>query len=322
MQPLVGQPQAPVGTLPKKSCLKTYGRFFGFSPSCHNRAMNNENTIANGTENTGPTECSSQTLVDSQGRDAALRRPGRRSAPTLPGSETPVEADETQTPQHGLPATRSRNGKIARLPLAIRQQLNQRLQNGEPGQDLIQWLNGLPEVQAVLAAQFNGQPIMQNNLSRWKTGGYVRWEAEQTAQEAAARLVEQAAGLQQAVKEGLADHMTLVLTAKMAVELERLDAFPDGEEKSKIWRQLIGSLALLRRGSLQGERILVEREKLGFRRELHQRDREAEFWQWIEKEEYRDQILEKLLTPEQNDAEIERRNEEKRRRVKEILGIR
>jgi hypothetical protein len=33
-------------------------------------------------------------------------------------------------------------------------------------------------------------------------------------------------------------------------------------------------------------------------------------------------ILEKLLTPEQNDAEIERRNEEKRRRVKEILGIR
>jgi hypothetical protein len=32
--------------------------------------------------------------------------------------------------------------------------------------------------------------------------------------------------------------------------------------------------------------------------------------------------LEKLLTPEQNDAEIERRNEEKRRRVKEILGIR
>jgi hypothetical protein len=33
-------------------------------------------------------------------------------------------------------------------------------------------------------------------------------------------------------------------------------------------------------------------------------------------------ILEKQFTPEQNDAAIERRNEEKRRRVKEILGIR
>jgi len=237
------------------------------------------------------------------------------------GNVNAAPGGATPTSQPGLAAGRSRTGKIARLPLAIRQQLNQRLQNGEPGKDLIQWLNALPEVQAVLAAQFNGQPIMQNNLSRWKTGGYVRWEAEQTAQEAAARLVEQSAGLQEAVKEGLADHMTLVLTAKMAVELERLDTVPDGEEKSKIWRQLIGSLVLLRRGNLQGERILVEREKLGFRRELHQRDREAEFWQWIEKEEYRDQILEKLLTPEQNDAEIERRNEEKRRRLKEILGI-
>jgi hypothetical protein len=32
-------------------------------------------------------------------------------------------------------------------------------------------------------------------------------------------------------------------------------------------------------------------------------------------------ILEKLLTPELNDAEIKRRNEAKRTRVKDILGI-
>jgi hypothetical protein len=32
-------------------------------------------------------------------------------------------------------------------------------------------------------------------------------------------------------------------------------------------------------------------------------------------------ILEKLLTPEQNDAEIERRNGEKRRQFKEIQGF-
>ncbi len=41
------------------------------------------------------------------------------------------------------------NGKIARLPLAVRQQLNQRLQNGELAQDLVSWLNRLPEVQAM-----------------------------------------------------------------------------------------------------------------------------------------------------------------------------
>ncbi len=42
----------------------------------------------------------------------------------------------------------TRNGKIARLPLAVRQQLNQRLLNGELAQDLLSWLNQLPEVQA------------------------------------------------------------------------------------------------------------------------------------------------------------------------------
>ncbi|MGO8701675.1 MAG: hypothetical protein ACLQVY_28665 [Limisphaerales bacterium] len=42
----------------------------------------------------------------------------------------------------------TRNGKIARLPLAIRQQLNLRLQNGELARDLPSWLNQLPEVEA------------------------------------------------------------------------------------------------------------------------------------------------------------------------------
>jgi len=246
--------------------------------------MNDENTIINGDKNAGPTGA-------------------------------------TQTAQPALPAGRSRNEKIARLPLAIRQELNQRLQNGEQDKLLVEWLNSLPEVQAVLAAQFNGQPIVAPNLSAWRKGGYKDWEEEQSALEAGATVFEHSDGLQQAAKDGLTDRMTLVLTAKMAMEIKRLNSEKDGEKKSKIWRELLGCLVLLRRGNFQDERILVEREKLGFRRELHQRDREAEFWQWIEKEEYRDQILEKLLTPEQNDAEIKRRNEEKRRRVKEILGI-
>jgi hypothetical protein len=38
----------------------------------------------------------------------------------------------------------TRTGKIARLPLAIRWQLNQRLQHGEVGASLLRWLNSLP----------------------------------------------------------------------------------------------------------------------------------------------------------------------------------
>jgi hypothetical protein len=43
----------------------------------------------------------------------------------------------------------TRNGKIARLHLSIRQQLNLRLQNGELARNLLTWLNQRPEVQAI-----------------------------------------------------------------------------------------------------------------------------------------------------------------------------
>ena len=67
----------------------------------------------------------------------------------------------------------TRNGKIARLPLAVRQQLNLRLQNGALAQDLLSWLNQLPEVQSILAAHFAAKPIDESDLSHWKQGGYL-----------------------------------------------------------------------------------------------------------------------------------------------------
>jgi hypothetical protein len=73
----------------------------------------------------------------------------------------------------------TRNGKIARLPLAIRQELNQRLQDGQKGRQSVAWLNGLPEVQAVMASEFRGKPIAECNLSerlrlQWEKLGFRR----------------------------------------------------------------------------------------------------------------------------------------------------
>jgi hypothetical protein len=69
----------------------------------------------------------------------------------------------------------SRNGKIARLPEHVRYQLNHRLLNGHGGPQLLAWLNGLPEVHAVLARDFAGSPIKQQNLSNWRIGAYREW---------------------------------------------------------------------------------------------------------------------------------------------------
>ncbi len=69
----------------------------------------------------------------------------------------------------------TRNGKIARLPARIRNQLNQRLDDGAEGPELLDWLNALPEVHQVMQAQFNGAPVNKQNLSEWRMGGFQEW---------------------------------------------------------------------------------------------------------------------------------------------------
>ena len=63
----------------------------------------------------------------------------------------------------------SRNGKIARLPRVVRDELNRRLEDGEQGARLVEWLNAREDVQAVLPpsprlrragkAEWDGRPI-------------------------------------------------------------------------------------------------------------------------------------------------------------------
>ena len=74
---------------------------------------------------------------------------------------------------------KTRTGKIARLPRLIRNELNQRLGDGEEGKKLVGWLNRLPEVRAVMAESFEGKPVTEQNLSEWKAGGFAEWAGRQ-----------------------------------------------------------------------------------------------------------------------------------------------
>ena len=69
-----------------------------------------------------------------------------------------------------------RTGKIARLPAAVREKVNQRLFNNEYATTILQWLNSSPEVIAILDKHFGGVPVSGNNLSTWRRrGGYQEW---------------------------------------------------------------------------------------------------------------------------------------------------
>jgi hypothetical protein len=76
----------------------------------------------------------------------------------------------------------TRCGKIARLPKEIREELNRRLDDGEPGVQLVEWLNGLAEVKKIVETDFEGEPISESNLTRWKNGGFVDWVARVKAE--------------------------------------------------------------------------------------------------------------------------------------------
>ena len=68
----------------------------------------------------------------------------------------------------------ARNGKIARLPRYIRDQLNERLEQSEESPQLLDWLNALEEVQQVVRDHFAGVLICASNSSNAKPSATTR----------------------------------------------------------------------------------------------------------------------------------------------------
>ncbi len=69
-----------------------------------------------------------------------------------------------------------RNGFFARLPAALRQQVNLKLRDNVPGPKIAEWLEA--EHAAALDEVGFGDNIVRN-LGNWRTGGYVDWEKRQ-----------------------------------------------------------------------------------------------------------------------------------------------
>lgn len=125
---------------------------------------------------------------------------------------------------------RARIGKIARLPAAVREELNRRLHNAAFGKELVDWLNALPEVQRILAERFVGQPISKQNLSEWRQGGFQDWLREQARRE---RIRELAAQFPEGDTSELDAPIQERIVLEFAEELERLSAIPDPDERFK-----------------------------------------------------------------------------------------
>lgn len=199
-------------------------------------------------------------------------------------------------------------GKIARLPRDLREQLNRRLRNHEPGKTLVQWLNALPEVQKILAAEFDGLPVRPQNLSEWRRHGYREWLAGQEVRESLGELAAEGEELKAGLGGPVADKLTGWLVAHFMAEARaKLAAAKTPDERWSVYQVLAAHLVPLRRGDYNADRLRLEQDRLEVTRRLTREQKDREFEQWFQRPE----VKEKFRPKEPGDRSI--------RRVKNIL---
>jgi hypothetical protein len=173
-----------------------------------------------------------------------------------------------------------RNGKIARLPMHIREQLNRRLQDGELGTRLVDWLNGLPEVREILKDQFGGRPVSGQNLSEWKQGGYQDWLRHQQV----SAFVKRVRGESDQLKDDscdlfyeyvdIAERLAVVLSAELGLVADALlKKTDDPQEQWRLLKEVLPELSRLRRHNHRATRLKWDKER--WEREVDSADEKA-----------------------------------------------
>ena len=150
-------------------------------------------------------------------------------------------------------------GKIGRLPKAIQEQVNRGLENGERARTLIAWLNVLPEVQALLTAEFAGKPIREQNLSEWRKPGSQKWLERRQALDMAQHL----ASTQDQSLQPVTDQLAGWAMAHYLLAIRKLmDTTASGQPDFKTLRAFLHDVVSVRRGDHSATRLQLFSERL------------------------------------------------------------
>jgi len=157
----------------------------------------------------------------------------------------------------------TRRGKIARLPRDIREQVNRRLDECVEGKLIAEWLNSLPKVTDLMAAEFGGQPVSEVNVSNWKLGGYLDWLEHQEDLEAISRFGSDAGEIRKKSGGGLADQLAVCLAARIVRALRNMPSAEEDPQGQLEWlRRLCADLSKMRKGDQNAESMRLKRERL------------------------------------------------------------
>ena len=181
-------------------------------------------------------------------------------------------------------AERALTGKIARLPDEIRNELNNRILNGKSGPEILAWLNELPAVKEILAAQFFAAPINKQNLSSWRGEGYQRWLTEKKNEEMMENDAEYAARMAKAAGGSFSRGVAAVASGKILKFLETT-----AEKTPESLVKLATAAVNLLKGEQNNVRLSIAQERLRqherhllLMRDKHQRDTVAILLEYLD----------------------------------------
>ena len=191
----------------------------------------------------------------------------------------------------------ARQGKIARLPARLREQVNRRLHDGQTAGEILAWLNQRPEARAVVDSHFAGEPVSEQNLSAWRGGGYLDWLRQREREDSLRQLADYSHRLAEAGGTSLArgaaniaaGHILEVLetiadgTVKITPNADGPDLIETGPDAGEV----IKALARLRKLEIDADKLALvaakeerEKERLQLDREKFQALAVEKFLQW------------------------------------------
>lgn len=194
----------------------------------------------------------------------------------------------------------ARTGKIARLPLAVREELNARLRDNENGQTLLAWLNALPICQERISdpkSGWNGQPINDANLSMWRSGGFEDWLKDEDRIHKIEKLSELSLRVVKAAGGNLSEGLMAIAAGKLQEALEagcevEFDEATGKETISGVSvDKLTTALAKIRGMELEAQKLEVKKveveqkgESIALEKAKFQRTTAELFIEWCENE--------------------------------------
>ena len=177
-------------------------------------------------------------------------------------SSIPNAAAESESAFSQRSSAITRTGKIARLPQAIRQRLNERLADGEPQHLLVAWLNEQAVVRERVERFHGGRPITEQNLSDWRAGGFRDWERHQESRGMLRELLQETEEIGAELGEGdlLEKATNSVALALLRLLKDAMAGDPKPEQRQAVL-QIARELDRMRRVSHEGQRVQLLVEK-------------------------------------------------------------